>query len=116
MGSYVAQVAPHGGILPSQIQRLTADVLNLPYEQVSDEWTKQPMAMTLAGLGGSAPVNPTDYPLPSAAAQQDVTLGERLRRVETRMAQIVTDELRAAGLDYQVQARLLDLPTGERLP
>lgn len=118
VGAYVAQVAPHGGITPAQILRLTADVLNLPYEQETAEWTQQPMPLTLAGYqqGGYGGAPPTGAPGAEGegaeGAVPPVEMAKRIRRVEEHVARIVSEEMRRAGNDCDILARVLDLPGG----
>lgn len=110
VGAYVAQVAPHGGITPDQIQRLTSDVLNLPYEQSTEEWTKQPLALTLAGVQPAWGYK-ADDPSAQQETPQEMTL--RVRKLEEQLSHIVTEEFRAAGHDMAVAARVFDLHTEE---
>lgn len=110
VGAYVAQVAPHGGITPAQIQRLTSDVLNLPYEQSTEPWATQPLALTLAGF-----MPPGSEPAPAEQAEgaiPTVEMSARVRKLEAHLSRIATEELRAAGSDAAVVARVLDLPEG----
>jgi capsid portal protein len=102
IGEFVKAVAPHGGITPSQIQRLTADVLNLPYEQIKEDWTRQPLPLTLAGF------------LPENGGQSlEADDRARLMDLQEKIARITTDELReVTGEDHEVRAKLFELPTG----
>lgn len=92
IGEFVKSVAPHGGLLPHEIRDLAASALNTSLESVQEEWTKHPMAMTLAGIPASGAVHPEDDEAGDIVAQ-------RLRQVEERVAMIATGELRDAGLD-----------------
>jgi len=103
IGEFVKAVAPHGGVTPAQIQRLSADVLNLPYEQIKEDWAQQPMALTLAGF------MPDSGGVPLDAEEQT-----RLRNIEDKIARITTDELRDNGIDVEAKATLFDLHTEER--
>jgi len=102
IGEFVKAVAPHGGITPAQIQRLTADVLNLPYEQIKEDWARQPLPLTLAGFlpeNGGQPLEADDR--------------ARLMDLQDKIARITTDELRdVTGEDHTVSAKLFELPTG----
>jgi len=102
IGEYVSKVAPHGGITPAQIQRLSADVLNLPYEQIKDGWTRQPLSLTLAGI-----VPGEDDEMITHDERQ------RLTQLEEKVARIATDELRESGFDGHVSARMFSLPKVE---
>lgn len=96
VGEFVKNVAPHGGLLPSEIRSLSAKALNTELEPVEGDWAGHPMVLTLAGIGPSAEgteVNATD---------------QRLRRLEAKLSSVVSDELRAAGLDAHVRAAMVD--------
>lgn len=114
--SLISAAAPVGGLVPQDVRDVAALVLNKPLGPIDEEWGKQPLALTLAGMGG-APAAPGGGGQMAAGGIAEVA--NRLRTIETKLAAIITDELRAAGYDAEVRARFLDAPqaaaaTGER--
>jgi hypothetical protein len=92
----VKAVAPFGGLLPSEIRALTADVLNTPMEQVDAPWVNWPMPMTLAGMPSP---DSTDAP-PEALAEVTADMA----KMQARVAAIASEELRLGGVEADVRA------------
>ncbi len=101
VGEFVKSVAPHGGLLPREIRTLASKALNIQLENVTGDWADNPMALTLAGITGDA-----------EAEETNETNG-RLKSLEVKVASIVSDELRAAGLDMAVRTALVDATVAE---
>jgi capsid portal protein len=107
VGTFVAQVAPHGGLTPAQIQRLAADVLNLPVDHVPAEWANQPLPLTLAGYQPGAGVPP---------AETQFAMEAKLTKLEERIARILTEELVEAGHADALRVTLRDTRAMEGEP
>jgi len=99
VGEFVKAVAPHGGLLPREIRALSSKALNIQLENVAGDWQDNPMVLTLAGLTGNE------------AEEATIETDGRLKSLEVKVASIVTDELRAAGLDMQIRTALVDATT-----
>jgi PBSX family phage portal protein len=97
IGKLVQATAPQGGLIPAEIRELLADVLNRPLKTINEPWTQQPMPLTLSGGGGAVP-----------GAGGDADINERLLAIENTIAQVVTEELRQAGLDLEVTTGFVD--------
>ncbi len=96
--------APQGGLLPYEVRQLLSDLLNRPLPKIQEEWARNPMVMTLAGLSGGAPaVTETGEGLDNEL----VDLTKRLANIEARVRSVVTEELAAVGMDVDVSAAFM---------
>jgi capsid portal protein len=100
LGELIKAAAPYGGMVPYEIRDIVGDILNKDMQKLEGEWTKVPMPMVLAGMGGGA----------APAGGMEPETASELRGIEERVAHIVTTELRAAGYDLDVSARFHDAP------
>lgn len=108
LAEVIKAAGPLGGLVPTEIRQLLSDLFNMPMERIDDAWAKQPMPMTLAGMvsgessgGGQSESNP-----------ETAEVMARLELAEQRIANIVTEELRLAGMDVSASASFLDPPPG----
>lgn len=103
-----------GAFIPNEVREIAGLVLNKPFEPIDEDWAKQPIQLTLAGQGGgggggfggafgaSAPA--------AGQTEEEVAAGDvsqRLRRIELRLEQIISEELRASGYDAEIRAHFL---------
>ena len=95
--------APHGGLLPYEIRDLLSDALNRALSKVEEEWSRWPMPMTLAGIGGGGTETPTDGDMNMLEQSQ------KLEELRLRVESIITQELRGAGFDMDISASFKDL-------
>jgi capsid portal protein len=103
--SLISAAAPVGGLVPEDVRDIASLVLNKPLGNIEEDWGKQPIALTLAGMGGAVGGRF------GAAADGDLAnVAARLRTIEQKLSVIISDELRAAGYDAEVRARFLDAP------
>ena len=113
VGQLIQAAAPYGGLIPREIRQLLGDVLNVPLQRIEEPWATQPMPMTLAGYpppGTAAPAGGAPLGMDAAGAEDPAGVRGRLAALEGRVAAIVTEELRAAGLDPTVSAQLVPTP------
>lgn len=108
MVEIIKSASPQGGLLPNEIRAMLSEMLNRPMAKLKEDWTKQPMVMTLAGINADgAPIEPGQ----AGVEGQPGPIGEmakRLSAIESRVRSIVTEELAAAGMDVDVAASLFD--------
>lgn len=108
LAEVIKAAGPLGGLVPAEIRQLLSDLFNMPMERMDEEWAKQPMPMTLAGLvSGGAGEGETPAPTPETAEML-----ARLELAEQRIASIVTEELRFAGHEAEVRVSFEDEPDG----
>lgn len=102
--------APHGGILPYEIRTLLGDALNKALAKIDEDWAYMPMPMTLAGMGGNeSALNPQgDEEAPSIAE-----MSSNLARLQDRVEQILTEHIRAAGLEVDLKTSWMDVDPDE---
>lgn len=101
--------APHGGILPYEIRELLADSLNTTLATIDEQWGYWPMPMTLNGMGRGAEMAPSDDGMaPEQDPAQMARMTARLDDLQRRVEAVLTDELRQAGYDLEVSAKLQD--------
>ena len=93
----VSKVAPQGGLVPSETRQLVGDAINSPLEKIDESWTKQPMAMTLAGIMGNGGGEG------GGGEEMNQELATRVEEIESRLAEALTAELRESGYDMQVE-------------
>jgi len=100
--------APNGGLLPYEIRSLLGDALNRGLAKVEEEWARWPMPMTLAGISDGGQVTPEEGDEEAVLSMGQVT--NQLDQLTKRVEAILTDELRQAGfdLDLEVSARNID--------
>lgn len=107
--SLIGAAAPTGGLLPEDVREVASLVLNKPLAPIDEDWAKQPLALTLAGMGGGAGAG--GFGGMAADADEGLAaVSNRLRTIEAKLTTIITEELRAAGYDAEVRARFLDAP------
>lgn len=109
--------APHGGILPYEIRGLMGSALNHPLAKVDEQWGYWPMPMTLTGMGRGGQVAPeAGQPAPGGEDGETATIAEiaaRMDELQKRVEAVITDELRSAGYNMEVTARVFDKPEGD---
>lgn len=105
-----------GGLVPVEAREIIGQILNRKLPAISDPWAKQPLSLTLAGVqpGGATPALPGVPEVEEASVDSPDTLA-RLRQLEQTVAQRTVEELRAAGYDHLVTARVFDA-NGRPLP
>jgi capsid portal protein len=104
VGEFVSKVAPYGGLLPYEIRNLASAAIGTNLDNVSEDWARWPMPMTLAGILPPG----ADGLAPEVAQSADAAA--RIKRLEDILAQTTTEDMRAAGLNYDTQ------PTPELAP
>ena len=92
------------GCTQTILRDIAGETMNRKMIQIDEEWTKRPLQLTLTGQGGGGG---------DAATADNAEIAARLRSIEIKVAQIVTEELRAVGLDFQVDAGFVDDPEGD---
>lgn len=50
MGKLVAELTKQGVLVPAESRMLAGDIFNREFEIIKDDWTKQPLSFTLAGI------------------------------------------------------------------
>jgi capsid portal protein len=104
VGDFVRATAPHGAFTPAELRDIAGETMNRKMIQIDEEWTKRPLLLTLNGQGGGGE---------AATTADNAEIAARLRGIEIKVAQIVTEELRAVGLDYEVGAGFVDNSEGD---
>lgn len=102
MAEIIKTAAPHGGLLPNEIRTMLSEMLNRPMAKIKEEWTKQPMVMTLAGIGTGEPepgAGEDGMPVPGQEMGSMGEIAKRIAAFETRIRSIISEELAAAGVD-----------------
>jgi PBSX family phage portal protein len=101
LSAFISATAPHGTYMPSELREIASGALNKELVRLEEDWVKRPLPLTLSGMTGNG--------APSAEEGSSMSeIAARLRQIEMSVAQIVTEELRSIGLDYEVQARHVD--------
>ncbi|RTL06435.1 phage portal protein [Candidatus Dependentiae bacterium] len=67
LSKIVSQATKDGNLVPDEARRFLSDVLNVPLAQLEAKWSKQPLALTLAGI----PVEEDD-PRAGSSASMDM--------------------------------------------
>lgn len=118
MTEIIKSASPHGGLLPNEVRSMVAEMLNKPLAKVKDEWTKQPMVMTLAGIGPDG--GPIDCGHGDGEGEfgegAPATIGELSKKVtnfETRIRSVIAEELASAGIDMGVDVEMFNRPNGD---
>lgn len=92
VGEFVKSVAPHGGLVPNEIRELSSQALAMELAPVDEDWGNWPMVMTLAGLSPNG---------------GDVEMS-RLRELEEKIAGIMSEELRDAGIELKIREAIVN--------
>lgn len=94
----IKTAAPQGGLNPQEVKTLVSDLLNRPLEEIKEDWGTVPMVMTLAGINPDGTVE----------EENDQMMEMKLANIEARVSNVVTDTLKEAGFDYQIQTAFVD--------
>ena len=111
MTEIIKSAAPQGGLIPSEIRQMLSEMLNKPMAKIKEDWTKQPMAMTLAGLNGE-----NGMPMDDGAGEMTGQLGDlvkRLSEIDARVRTVVAEELASVGMDVNVNTSFFDREESE---
>ena len=98
LGDFIKSLAPHGAFTPSDLREIAGNTLNREMSPIDEDWTNRPIQLTLNGITGDGQSQPVDTD----------DINARLRGIEEKVAQIVTEELRQIGLEYDVSASYVD--------
>ena len=96
--SLISAAAPHGGLTPNEIRAMVGRIINEKMPAIREEWADAPMVLTLSGQLGAL----------TSMADGETETDDRLRKVETILSQVVTQQFKDAGLDYEIKAHLVD--------
>ncbi len=122
MADMVRNLVNANVLTPEEGRSLCEDIFNRPFRKIKKAWAKQPMPMTLAGMGqiDEAPTNPPTWPQDAAVpprggrgdkALQKGVVGEALRlvalqkvmrHVETQLAIEMQSNARTQMLEEEV--------------
>ena len=95
LADYIKVVAPHGGLIPQEIRRLTSKVLGMDLDRIDEDWARVPMPMTLADARNGFQPNADE----DLETNNDVDEMRRLREFEQKAAAFVRKELQSLGFD-----------------
>lgn len=108
LSEVIRSAAPQGGLLPNEIRALLAEMLNKPMAKIREEWARQPMAMTLAGVGAACSHVEPDVPsVGSSNGEESASGGERsigdlartLSNFEAKIRGLIAEELNGSGFN-----------------